>query len=252
MAFIATEEIISYDHGLSQSYPLTVLVIMLPQAVIFDMDGLLIDTEKVSMATFQDTCHSYQAAHLAGQYHQLIGRNQTEQQAIFADILPDHIDIQRFDKDWRDLFLDQLRYHVPLKPHARMLCQWLKSVSLPMAVATSTQTAKAEAFLERAGLYEFMDAVIGGDQVQHGKPAPDLYIKAADAIACPPGHALAFEDTYQGIEAAHAAGIAVVHIPDLMPANDFTRQHAVLIADNLSMAAKQLGWPLENMDAKAK
>ena len=108
---------------------------MLPQAVIFDMDGLLIDTEKVSAATFQHTCHAHKAGQVANQYGQLIGRNQQEQRAIFADLLPDHVDLLRFDKDWRDLFLDQLRHVVPLKPYAWSLCQWLDAAGVTSADA---------------------------------------------------------------------------------------------------------------------
>lgn len=215
---------------------------MLPQAVIFDMDGLLIDTEKVSAATFQHTCHAHNAGQVANQYGQLIGRNQQEQRAIFADLLPDHVDILRFDKDWRELFLDQLRHVVPLKPYARSLCQLLETAGVPMAVATSTQTAKAETLLDRAGLYGFMKQVIGGDQVQSGKPAPDLYVTAAAAISCAPEHAIAFEDSHQGVMAAHAAGVPVVHIPDLVAADTFTRQHAVMVSENLNDAAVNLGW----------
>jgi len=218
---------------------------MFPQAIIFDMDGLLIDTEKVSESTFRQTCYAHQASIVADQYLQLIGRNQSEQRAIFADLLPVHVNIVRFDKEWRDLFLHNLRHDVPLKPYALALCRWLKSKQLPMAVATSTQTLKAEALLERAGLLEFIDVVIGGDQVDQGKPAPDLYIKAAAAIDCPPEQALAFEDSHQGIRSAHAAGISVVHIPGLVPADDFTRQHALFVSENLSLAAIHLGWSLE-------
>jgi beta-phosphoglucomutase-like phosphatase (HAD superfamily) len=111
-----------------------------------------------------------------------------------------------------------------------------------MAVATSTQTDKAETLLDRAGLYGFMKQVIGSDQVQSGKPAPDLYIAAAAAISCAPEHAIAFEDSHQGIMAAHAAGVPVIHIPDLVAADAFTRQHAVMVSENLNDAAIGLGW----------
>lgn len=214
----------------------------LPAAVLFDMDGLLIDTEGVSEATYRQTCLAHDAAVAADAYGQLIGRDQPEQRAIFKTMLPDHVDLARFDREWRQAFLDQLEHHVPLKPGARDLCAWLSQRSVPMVVATSTLTDKAETLLQRAGLFPYLVGVVGGDQVERGKPAPDLYLAAATMAGAMPADAVAFEDTPQGVMAAKAAGVPVIQIPDMIPADAASRAATMLVADSLYAAASHLGW----------
>ncbi len=214
----------------------------LPAAVLFDMDGLLIDTEGVSEATYRQTCLAHDAAVAADAYGRLIGRDQPEQRAIFKTLLPDHVDLARFDREWRQAFLDQLEHHVPLKPGARDLCAWLSQRSVPMVVATSTLTVKAETLLQRAGLFPYLVGVVGGDQVERGKPAPDLYLAAATMAGAMPADAVAFEDTPQGVMAAKAAGVPVIQIPDMIPADAASRAATMLVADSLYAAASHLGW----------
>jgi HAD superfamily hydrolase (TIGR01509 family) len=214
----------------------------LPAAVLFDMDGLLIDTEGVSEATYRQTCLAHDATVAADAYGQLIGRDQPEQRAIFKTLLPDHVDLARFDREWRQAFLDQLEHHVPLKPGARDLCAWLSQRSVPIVVATSTLTDKAETLLQRAGLFPYLVGVVGGDQVERGKPAPDLYLAAATMAGAMPADAVAFEDTPQGVMAAKAAGVPVIQIPDMIPADAASRAATMLVADSLYAAASHLGW----------
>ena len=214
----------------------------LPAAVLFDMDGLLIDTEGVSEATYRQTCLAHDAAVAADAYGRLIGRDQPEQRAIFKTLLPDHVDLARFDREWRQAFLDQLEHHVPLKPGARDLCAWLSQRSVPMVVATSTLTVKAETLLQRAGLFPYLVGVVGGDQVERGKPAPDLYLAAATMAGAMPADAVAFEDTPQGVMAAKAAGVPVIQLPDMIPADAASRAATMLVADSLYAAASHLGW----------
>ncbi len=215
-----------------------------PDAVLFDMDGLLIDSERVSAATYRQVCARYDAASASDAYAQLIGRDQDEQREIFEEILPPHVDLARFDAAWRAAFWDALADEVPLKPDADALCRWLNGRGVALVVATSTLTEKAEALLQRAGLLAYFCGVVGGDQVARGKPAPDLYLAAAAAAGVLPSDALAFEDTTQGVMAASAAGVAVVQIPDVMPADAESRRAALLVADSLGDAAAHLGWQI--------
>ena len=215
-----------------------------PDAVLFDMDGLLIDSERVSAATYRQICARYDAASARDAYPQLIGRDQTEQRAIFKEILPDYVDLAGFDAAWREAFWQALAHEVPLKPDADVLCQWLKGRGVVLMVATSTLTEKAESLLQRAGLLAYFRGVVGGDQVARGKPAPDLYVAAAARAGVVPHDALAFEDTTQGVMAASAAGVAVVQIPDVMPADAESRRAALLVADSLGDAAAHLGWQI--------
>ena len=216
----------------------------LPDAVLFDMDGLLIDSERVSAATYRQVCQHYDAASADDAYPQLIGRDQAEQRAMFQEILPPHVDLARFDAEWREAFWQALAHEVPLKPDALVLCQWLKERGVVLVVATSSLTAKAESLLERGGLLAYFCGVVGSDQVARGKPAPDLYLAAAARAGVLPNDALAFEDTGQGVMAAHASGVAVVQIPDVMPADAESRRVALLVADSLGAAAARLGWQI--------
>jgi len=84
--------------------------------------------------------------------------------------------------------------------------------------------------------------VVGGDQVERGKPAPDLYLAAATMAGAMPADAVAFEDTPQGVMAAKAAGVPVIQIPDMIPADAASRAATMLVADSLYAAASHLGW----------
>jgi beta-phosphoglucomutase-like phosphatase (HAD superfamily) len=104
---------------------------------------------------------------------------------------------------------------VASKAGAGELLAWLAAAAIPCAVATSTRRARARSKLCDAGILDHFVAVIGGDDVVHGKPAPDIYLAAAAALGVPAAQCLAIEDSETGFRAAHAAGMTTILVPDL-------------------------------------
>jgi len=202
-------------------------------AFIFDMDGLLLDTERLSSAALHAGAADLGLTLPSDIFMEMIGRRGPDIRARLADRVgaQDTADrlIERADEHY-EAFLAR---GVPVKEGAVELLAWLESRGRPCAVATSTRTAKAERKLAAAGLRPFFRAVIGGDQVEHGKPAPDVYLRAAAALGVAPAHCAVFEDSDPGLRAAHAAGARVLWVPDLGPVSPATQALAHVHAASL-------------------
>ena len=106
---------------------------------------------------------------------------------------------------------------VPVKPGLLELLDWLEEGGIPCAVATSTRRERALLKLDRAGVRKRFAVIIGGDEIAHGKPAPDIYIAAATGLGMAPQRCLALEDSAPGVRSALAAGMAVIMVPDMLP-----------------------------------
>jgi HAD superfamily hydrolase (TIGR01509 family) len=189
-----------------------------PQAIVFDMDGTLLDTEVLALRAWEEAAAAVGATFETDLGHSLIGKN-------FADAsshLRAHFDASDYPLDavlngWHASFEALVdREGVVVKSGARELLAWLAAEGIACAVATSTRRARARSKLCDAGLLANFVTVIGGDDVAHGKPAPDIYLAAAAALALPPARCLAVEDSEPGYRAARAAGMPAILVPDLI------------------------------------
>ncbi|MEO6518022.1 MAG: HAD family phosphatase, partial [Pseudoxanthomonas sp.] len=126
-----------------------------------------------------------------------------------------------------DLLVDS---GLPLKPGARELLQDLFDLGVPMAVATSTRSERARTKLARSNIAHYFRHVVTSSDVLHPKPAPDLYLLAAERLGLAPHHCLALEDSEFGVRAASAAGIRVIQVPDLLPATELSRSLAEVVS----------------------
>jgi len=213
-------------------------------AVIFDMDGLLLDTEKLSYDSFLTIAAAYDQDFHFHDYRQLIGRNAKTGIDILRGMLPDHIDATKFKDEWLDIYRDLLERAIDVKPGAASFLAYLAERGIPRAVATSSSGAKARAILDKVGLWQYIPHLTGGDEVKHGKPAPDVYLDAARKLGISPEKCIAFEDSETGTAAALAAGMRVVQIPDLIAAERVATPPHYYIADNLFEGATLLGFAL--------
>ncbi|HPE59635.1 MAG: HAD family phosphatase [Thiothrix sp.] len=200
-------------------------------AFLFDMDGLLIDSERLALESFLESCTAFGLPEQHALFRRCIGVNAPATRCILHAALAHRIDFDAFMSDWNT------RHHriqgagpIPLKPGVTELLPRLQQLERPMAVVTSSVTAVAQKRLQSVGILDYFRLVVGGDQVEHGKPAPDSYLRAATLLAVPASACLALEDSENGVRAALGAGMTVVQIPDLVePDQEFRRLgHVVL------------------------
>lgn len=212
-----------------------------PAALVFDMDGLLLDTEAVYKRAW-----TLAAAELGFDltdelFLELIG-------ITIADC--ERVLVQRFGPTFP---LDEFRVRaaksydaildadgIPLKPGVRELLAWATDKGIPCGVGTSTVTEEAIQRLERHDLSRSFGVVIGGDQVSHGKPNPEIFLKVAAALGVDPGRSLVLEDAHSGVRAAHAGGFRVILVPDLLPPTAEIADLSEEVFDSLAQVLRYL------------
>ena len=200
------------------------------------MDGLLIDTEAVYLAAYQA------AAALMGVElpitfcHSLIGRPSPDCDRMIQEFFGPSFALDIFNDHADGHAARTLKAKVPVKPGAAELLAFLGERGLPIAVATSSSRRTAERHLGQAGLLGHFHALATRDDVVHGKPRPDLYLEAARRLGVVPERCLAFEDSNNGLTAAHAAGMIAVMVPDIALPTDEVRAKCLAVLPDLHAA----------------
>ncbi len=187
--------------------------------VICDMDGLLLDTERLSEVSFRQACSLFDLGFDTKLFTALTGQSGPAHRQILAAHLPDEIDPVAFDRNWKKIYYGSLSEDVPVKPMAVEFLQNIRQAGVPLAVATSSHTDKAIDHLTRAGLAPFLDLITGGDQVSQAKPSPEIYQRVMTAFGIVSEKVLVLEDSNNGVRAGLAAGAKVLQIPDRLPAD---------------------------------
>lgn len=214
-----------------------------PAAYLFDMDGLLLDTERMFLSAFVTLTDDLKIPRHEAEafFGTLVGTSSQHTTAQLHRFLPKSTDVQAFDVQWRALHKDNVTRGVPVKPFALDVLRTIRAKGVPMAVVTSTHGPAAQHHLEAAGLLAFFDTVCTGNEVSANKPDPEPYLEAARRLGVEPAQCVAFEDSDLGTTAAVRAGCFTVQIPDLRPPNTPLPDLGQLIAQDLGHAAVQIG-----------
>ena len=187
----------------------------LVSAVIFDMDGLLLDTERISLLAWQAGAAAVGVSMPDSVFLDMIGRCHQDCLAVLHRFAGHDLDFAAISAAMFADYERRLAQSIPVMPGARELLTFLHAAGLPLAVATSSRRDLAEHKLRTVGFLPYFRSVTGGDTVERGKPAPDIYLAAADTLNIPPEECVAFEDSSPGTESAAAAGMRAVIVPDL-------------------------------------
>ncbi len=202
-------------------------------AYVFDMDGLLFDTERLSRRALHAAAEELGVGIAEDTFFELIGRRMRDIQHLLAQRVGSEELAARLMKCSEQHYSVLLEQGVPVKDGVAELLAWLHAQQRPCAVATSTGTARAEFKLTKTGLRQYFHTVVGGDLVERGKPAPDIYLRAMAGLGIAPARCGVFEDSEPGIHAAHAAGARVVWVPDLAPVDAASQKLASARVDSL-------------------
>ncbi|MFY0680221.1 MAG: HAD family phosphatase [Thalassovita sp.] len=210
----------------------------MPQAYLFDMDGLLLDTERVALRSFLKAIEGSGVPLATAEpfFMTLVGTSVAHSNQMMDAFLPSSLDADQVRADWDRHFAAELAQGVPLRPTVRETLAALAGQGARMAVVTSTKGRNARAHLDHAGLLAHFDFVVGGDEVVANKPDPAPYLKAAAEFGFDPQDCAAFEDSDKGIAAAMAAGCHAVQIPDLRPEGTALPKLGQMLAKDLAEA----------------
>ena len=191
------------------------------RGAVFDMDGVLIDTEKLYVRFWRQSAadfgYNMTEEHVFGIRSLARKFANVKLKKMFGEDFP-CAEIREHRTELMDAYIAE--HGIETKKGLFTMLEYLRSNGIRTAVATATPVKRTVGMLERIGALAYFDAVVGGDMIQNGKPEPDIYLKAAAELELPPESCAAFEDSPNGIRSAYSAGCHAVMIPDLTPPDE--------------------------------
>ena len=196
-----------------------------PELVIFDMDGLMFDTERVAFQTWHQAADDAGYKYDFSLFRETLGvRIQRTEEILMAHFGPQFPFSSIMNE--QAVLADQwyALIGVPLKSGLVELLEYLTRQKIKKAVATSTYRDKGEHLIQKAGVFGYFDTIVYGSDVTNSKPHPEIFLKAAERLSCQPENCIVLEDSNLGILAAHLAGMMPVMIPDLVEPDNETKR----------------------------
>ena len=204
------------------------------KAVVFDMDGVLFDTERLCQDSWIEVANRRGLPDMEIIFPKCIGRNANDSRQIVLEAYGADFDYEVFRREASDWFWKYLEENgLPVKEGVRELLSWLKEQGWRIGLASSTRRSSVISHLEQAGIKDFFEEIITGDMVEHSKPLPDIYLLACRKLMVDPAETYAIEDSPNGIRSAYRAGMKPIMVPDLLSPDGEMEQLSTCIFSGL-------------------
>ena len=224
---------------------------MVKKAVIFDMDGVIFDTEKVYLDIWTEVFEKYGYKMTKELYVTVMGTGRKNVIKTFLENFGDDLPIEKmYEEKDNQLFYRIENQGIPLKEGVKELFSMLKEKDYKIALATSAKKERVEKQIKDKWLKESFDAIVCGDDVEKGKPSPDIFLKAAKEIDVEPENCFVVEDSPAGIKAAFSGGMKGIHVEDLKVADEEILKYCQKNFKNLQEIKKYLS--CEQIDNNSK
>ena len=211
-----------------------------PQAVIFDMDGLIFDTEALHEEASGMAARDLSHAMTPELFRSLIGLTGPDGRARVRHHFGPDFPLDAFFERWGVHFHALAETRLRLKPGVNEILDLLDELDLPRAIATSSSHTTVDHHLAQHGLGRRFQEIVARGDYRNGKPAPDPYLTAAARLGVPPSACLALEDSHNGVKSAAAAGTMTVMVPDMLSATQDMKALCVLVASDLHTVCRLL------------
>lgn len=205
------------------------------KAVLFDMDGIIIDSEQAVIDCWKITADKYGIPDIEVFCKKVLGVNSENTRKVFNKMYEGRFSYDDFKPEMRELFVTRFDAgQVPVKPGARELLTYLKDNGIKTALCSSTSEEAVKREMKSVGLYDFFDVYVCGDQVTRSKPDPEIWLKGLSKLGVEACDAAGIEDSYNGVRSSHAAGLYTFMVPDLIAPDDEMRSLADEILPSLN------------------
>ena len=204
------------------------------QGVIFDMDGLMFDTEPVWGACWAPVLEKFGLEVPEGMVAGVRGCAGDTMHAALRRFLGDDAPVEQIWIDEKELVHERINTEgVPKKPGLDDLLEYLHDCGIPLAVASSSTKAAIHANLRNGGIEKYFDVLLSGESLGRGKPDPLIFYETAKVLGTDPARTLVLEDSFNGVEAGYRGGFITVMIPDLAQPTEEVRKMATAVVDDL-------------------
>lgn len=209
------------------------------KGVIFDMDGLLFDTEQIWQKNWRELAIEFGQTPHPNFPRSITGTSGQMMQDVIAKHYP-AIDAAAFMKECKKRVHDDVMVFVPEKPGLHEILEFFHQKGVKMAVASSSNTEVIINNLKKSDVFQYFEVILSGQDVEHGKPAPDIFLLAAEKLGLAAEDCYVFEDGINGVQAGIAAGCATIMIPDTLEPTEECREKCAGIYESLLVAMEAI------------
>ena len=214
------------------------------QAVIFDMDGVLFDSERLSKECWRRAAEKLHLPEdrVMKAADAITGTNEQDSERIMQEMLGDldGFEYASLKAESRALFKAEAKKGLPVKPGAHGILSALRKVGAAVGLATSTDREDAQRELQDAGLLRYFTATLCGDEVKRSKPDPDIFLRCCAKLGSAPANTFVIEDSHNGVRAGFAGGFRTIMVPDLLLVTEEMRRKTEIILPDLTETQRYL------------